>query len=225
MIAFTQPIRLAVADDHPLVILAIERLIASVQNIDIVCRAEDSSGLIEVLDKQDCDVVIMDFFMPGGIHGDGIELIRYLVKHYPKAAIIVLSMTTDADLIARAMEAGAKAVVSKQDRLELIYVAIVTVLAHEDYLGPSVRALLADANTSSRVDQIRQKLTRRELDVIARYARGDNVTEIARELGRSVKTISAQKCAAMRKLELSTDAELYRFAFDSGLVRASLGGA
>src|ERR1700744_65108 len=225
MIAFTQPIRLAVADDHPLVVLAIERLIASVQNIDIVCRAEDSSGLIEVLDKQDCDVVIMDFFMPGGIHGDGIELIRYLVKHFPKTAIIVLSMTTDADLIGRAMEAGANAVVSKQDRLELIYVAIVTVLAHEDYLGPSVRALLADANTSSRVDQIRQKLTRRELDVIARYARGDNVTEIARELGRSVKTISAQKCAAMRKLELSTDAELYRFAFDSGLVRASLGGA
>jgi two-component system, NarL family, captular synthesis response regulator RcsB len=206
------------------VILAIERLIANVQNIEIVCRAEDSSGLVEALDKQECDVVIMDFFMPGGIHGDGIELIRYLVKHYPNAAIIVLSMTTDADLIARAMEAGANAVVSKQDRLELIYVAIVTVLAHEDYLGPSVRALLADASTSNRVDQIRQKLTRRELDVIARYARGGNVTEIARELDRSVKTISAQKCAAMRKLELSTDAELYRFAFDSGLVRASPGG-
>jgi two-component system capsular synthesis response regulator RcsB len=133
MIAFTQPIRLAVADDHPLVVLAIERLIANVQNIEIVCRAEDSGGLIDALDKRECDVVIMDFFMPGGIHGDGIELIRYLVKHYPNAAIIVLSMTTDADLIGRAMEAGANAVVSKQDRLELIYVAIVTVLAHEDY--------------------------------------------------------------------------------------------
>ena len=53
----------------------------------------------------------------------------------------------------------------------------------------------------------------------ARYAKGGNVTEIAKELGRSVKTISAQKCAAMRKLDLSTDAELYRFAFDSGLVK------
>ena len=103
--------------------------------------------------------------------------------------------------------------------------AIVTVLANEDYLGPSVRALLADATSANRVDEIRQKLTRRELDVIARYARGGNVTEIARELGRSVKTISAQKCAAMRKLKLSTDAELYRFAFDSGLVQAQLLGA
>lgn len=188
MIAFTQRIRLAVADDHPLVVLAIERLIANVQNIGIVCRAPDSTGLVEALEKQECDVVIMDFYMPGGVHGDGIDLIKYIVEHHPKAAIVVLSMTTDADLIARALHAGANAVVSKQDRLELIYVAIVTVLANEDYLGPSVRALLADATSANRVDLIRQKLTRRELDVIARYARGGNVTEIARKLGRSVKT-------------------------------------
>jgi two-component system capsular synthesis response regulator RcsB len=161
----------------------------------------------------------MDFFMPGGKHGDGIELIKHIASHHPKAATVVLSMMTDTDLIEQALEAGANAVVSKQDRLELIYVAIVTVLAEEDYLGPSVRALLADANVANRVDLIRKKLTRRELDVIARYAKGGNVTEIAKELGRSVKTISAQKCAAMRKLDLSTDAELYRFAFDSGLVQ------
>lgn len=169
MIAFTQRIKLAVADDHPLVILAIERLIANVQNIEIVCRAQDSTGLVEALETQECDVVIMDFYMPGGEHGDGIDLIKYIVEHHPKAAIVVLSMTTDADLIARALDAGANAVVSKQDRLELIYVAIVTVLAHEDYLGPSVRILLADANSANRVDLIRQKLTRRELDVIARH--------------------------------------------------------
>jgi two-component system, NarL family, captular synthesis response regulator RcsB len=219
MIAFTQRIRLAVADDHPLVILAIERLIANFPNMEIVCRAPDSTQLGEALDEIECDVVVMDFFMPGGMHGDGVELIRHICKTYPKVAIVVLSMMSDAELVARALEAGANAVVSKQDRLELIYVAIVTVLAHEDYLGPSVRALLADANVANRADLIRQKLTRRELDVIARYASGGNVTEIARELGRSVKTISAQKCAAMRKLALSTDAELYRFAFDNGLVQ------
>jgi two-component system capsular synthesis response regulator RcsB len=220
MIAFTQRIRLAVADDHPLVVLAIERLIENVPNIDIVCRAQDSTELVEALDHNVIDVVIVDFFMPGGTYGDGVELIQHIVQHHPEAAIVVLTMTNDADLIARALDAGANAVVSKQDRLELIYVAIVTVLADEDYLGPSVRALLAGASSASTVDLIRQKLTRRELDVIGRYARGGNVTEIARELGRSVKTISAQKCAAMRKLELATDAELYRFAYDSGLVQS-----
>ena len=138
MIAFTQRIRLAVADDHPLVVLAIERLIANAQNIEIVCRAQDSTGLVEALENQECDVIIMDFYMPGGEYGDGIDLIKYTVEHHPESAIVVLSMTRDADLIARALDAGANAVVSKQDRLELIYVAIVTVLAHEDYLGPAL---------------------------------------------------------------------------------------
>src|SRR5580704_14069852 len=172
MIAFTQRIRLAVADDHPLVVLAIERLIANVQNIEIVCRAQDSTALVEALDNQECDVVIMDIFMPGGLYGDGVELVQYIVEHHPKTAIVVLSMTNDAGLVARVLDAGANAVVSKQDRLELIYVAIVTVLADEDYLGPSIRVLLADATSANRVDMIRQKLTRRELDVIGRYARG-----------------------------------------------------
>lgn len=107
MIGFTQRIRLAVADDHPLVVLAIERLIANVQNIEIVCRAQDSTELVEALEEQPCDVVIMDFNMPGGGYGDGIDLIKYIVEHHPQAAIVSLSMTTDADLIARALDAGA----------------------------------------------------------------------------------------------------------------------
>jgi two-component system capsular synthesis response regulator RcsB len=225
MNALTQRIRLAIADDHPLVLLAVERLIANFPNIEIVCRASDSTRLGEMLESLKCDVVVMDFFMPGGCYGDGVALIRHLAERYPKMAIVVLSMMTDTDLIAQALEAGANAMVSKQDRLELIYLAIISVLAHEDYLGPSVRSLLADANVASRVDLIRQKLTRRELDVLARYAKGGNVTEIAKELGRSVKTISAQKCAAMRKLELATDADLYRFAFDSGLLQTQRSAA
>jgi two-component system capsular synthesis response regulator RcsB len=218
MFAFTQRIKLAVADDHPLVVLAIEKLIGSFPNIDIVCRASDSTELDEALTANDCDVVIMDFFMPGGRHGDGVNLIRHISDRFPDVSIVVLSMMADADLVERAIEAGAKAFVSKQDRLELIYVAIVNVLANEDYLGPSVRMLLADAHAGSRADQIRQKLTHRELDVIARYAKGGNVTAIAKDLGRSVKTISAQKCSAMRKLGLMSDADLYRFAAQIGLV-------
>jgi two-component system capsular synthesis response regulator RcsB len=98
-----------------------------------------------------------------------------------------------------------------------LYVAIVSAIAKETYLGPAIRRTLAEANVESRARFIRQRLTGRELEVIERYARGANVTEIAKELSRSVKTISAQKCAAMRKLELSTDADLYRFIADSDL--------
>ena len=111
---------------------------------------------------------------------------------------------------------GVDGLISKRDRIDLIHVAIVTALARECYLGPAVRALIADATVAQRLDFVRELLSRRELEVLTQYASGIGVTEIAARLGRSVKTISAQKCTAMRKLALHSDAELFRFAVEHG---------
>ena len=211
-------IRLAIADDHPLVIVAVERLAGNFPNVEVVSRSVNSTQLDESLARGECDVAIIDYFMPGGRHGDGIDLIRYVATQYPDVRIVVLSRCDDAALVKQALDAGAHAFLCKEDRLDLIYVAIVSAIANETYLGPAVRRTLALADAEGHARFIRRRLTGRELDVIERYARGANVTEIAKELGRSVKTISAQKCAAMRKLDLSTDADLYRFISDSGLI-------
>lgn len=96
--------------------------------------------------------------------------------------------------------------------------AIVTALAGECYLGPAVRTLITKAAAMQRLDFVRSVLSRRELEVFTQYASGLGVTEIAGRLGRSVKTISAQKCTAMRKLSLNSDAELFRFAVEHGVV-------
>jgi two-component system capsular synthesis response regulator RcsB len=211
-------IRLAIADDHPLVILAIERLAANFPNVEVVSRSANSTQLDDSLARGDCDVALVDFYMPGGRYGDGLQLIQHIAHCYPDVRIIVLSRNDNAALVRQALDAGAHAFLSKEDRLDLVYVAIVSAIANETYLGPAVRRTMAVANVESRARFIRQRLTTRELEVIERYARGANVTEIAKELDRSVKTISAQKCAAMRKLDLSTDADLYRFIADSDLL-------
>jgi two-component system, NarL family, captular synthesis response regulator RcsB len=204
-------VRLAIADDHPIVIAAIEKLAGNFPNVEVVSRAPNSTLLDKALLNGDCDVAILDFHMPGGLFGDGIELIHHIANRYPEVRMIILSRDDNAALVKQALDAGAQAFLSKEDRLDLIYMAIVSVLANETYLGPAIRRSLAAANDEGHARFIRQRLTTRELEVIERYARGANVTEIAKELNRSVKTISAQKCAAMRKLDLSTDAELYRF--------------
>jgi two-component system, NarL family, captular synthesis response regulator RcsB len=204
-------VRLAIADDHPLVILAIEKLAGNFPNVEVISRSPNSTLLEKALAGGNCDVAIIDFHMPGGQFGDGADLIQHISHHYPEVRIIVLSRNDNATIVKQALDAGAQAYLSKEDRLDLIYVAIVSVLANETYLGPAIRRSLAVANSEGHARFIRQRLTARELEVIERYARGSNVTEIAKDLGRSVKTISAQKCAAMRKLDLSTDADLYRF--------------
>ncbi len=155
--------------------------------------------------------------MPGGHHGDGVELIQQLANRFPELRIIVLSRDENAATVKQALDAGAHAFLSKQDRLDLVYLAIVSVVSNENetYLGPAIRRSIAIANADGHTRFIRQRFTSREFEVIERYAREANVTEIAKELGHSVKTISAQKCAAMRKLDLSSDADLYRFVANS----------
>jgi two-component system, NarL family, captular synthesis response regulator RcsB len=212
------PIKTIIADDHPLVLLAIENLVASLPDMQIVGRAIDSAELFDELGKLECDVVVTDLFMPGGAQGDGLEIIRLFKSRYPNLALVILTMSTDVDVLREAIALGADAILSKRDRIDLIHVAVVTVLAREYYLGPTIRTLLADAKLAQRLERVRQLLSKRELEVFTHYASGLGITEIARQTGRSVKTISAQKCTAMKKLALQSDVDLYRFAIEHGLV-------
>ncbi|TKC89629.1 response regulator transcription factor [Trinickia terrae] len=212
------PIKTIIADDHPLVLLAIENLVASLPDMQIVGRAIDSTGLFEELARIECDVVVTDLFMPGGAQGDGLEIIQLFKERYPEIALVVLTMSMDVDVLRSAISLGADAILSKRDRIDLMHVAVVTALAREFYLGPTIRTLLADAKRAQRLERVRQLLSKRELEVFTHYASGLGIAEIARQTGRSVKTISAQKCTAMKKLELESDVDLYRFAIEHGLI-------
>jgi two-component system, NarL family, captular synthesis response regulator RcsB len=216
----TAPVRTIIADDHPLVLLAIENLMSTYPNMEVVGRATDSSQLFAEAGRVSCDLVVMDLYMPGGTYGDGLDMVREFRARFPEVVLVVLTMETEAEALQKVIALGVGAIVSKRDRIDLIHVAIITALARECYLGPAIRALLADATIARRLDYIRQMLTRRELEVLTQYASGLGVTEIALRLGRSVKTISAQKCTAMRKLSLHTDADLFRFAVEHGVVSA-----
>ncbi|ALE53619.1 response regulator transcription factor [Paraburkholderia sp. SIMBA_055] len=216
--AISTPVRAIIADDHPLVLLAIENLIGGYPSMEVVGRAADATELFAEVDRTGCDLVLMDLYMPGGADGSGVEAVRQFRRRYPDVALIVLTMETEAAALQSVISLGVDALISKRDRIDLIHVAIVTALAGECYLGPAVRTLITKAAAMQRLDFVRSVLSRRELEVFTQYASGLGVTEIAGRLGRSVKTISAQKCTAMRKLSLNSDAELFRFAVEHGVV-------
>ncbi|RAS30933.1 response regulator transcription factor [Paraburkholderia bryophila] len=212
------PVRAIIADDHPLVLLAIENLIGGYPNMQVVGRAADATELFMEVERNLCDLVLMDLYMPGGFDGNGLEVVRQFKLRFPGVRLVVLTMETEASALQKVISLGVDGLVSKRDRIDLIHVAVVTALARECYVGPAVRALIADATVTQRLDFVRTMLSRRELEVFTQYASGFGVTEIAARLGRSVKTISAQKCTAMRKLALQSDAELFRFAVEHGVV-------
>lgn len=219
----TSPVRAIIADDHPLVLLAVENLMSGFPNIEVVGRAADSDELFAEAQRVKCELVVMDLHMPGGGLGDGIDMVRLFRERNPDVVIVILTMETAAEALQSLISLGVGGVVSKRDRIDLIHVAIITALARECYLGPAIRTLMADASLTRRIDFVRQVLSKRELEVLTQYASGLGVTEIALRLGRSVKTISAQKCTAMRKLSLQSDADLFRFAAEHGVVASDRG--
>jgi two-component system, NarL family, captular synthesis response regulator RcsB len=213
----TAPVRVIVADDHPLVLFALESLIASFPNLQIVARAQTMQQLFEEAARQDFDLVLVDLHMPGQEGDEGHDGLRRFRQRFAQKAVVVLTMETNAAALREAVELDVDAVLSKRDRIDLIPVAIASAIAHEHYVGPVVRDLLVQASRAQRREQVHQILSRRELEVFTHYVSGLGVTEIASLLGRSVKTISAQKCAAMKKLSLGNDVELYRFAVECGV--------
>jgi two-component system capsular synthesis response regulator RcsB len=216
------PIRAIIADDHPLVLLALENLMSGFPNLAVVGRASHAAELFSEADRVECDIAVMDLYMPGSLVGDGFATVRRFRKLYPDVALVVLTMETDADALEHVLSLGVDAVMSKRDRVDLIHVAIVSALAHERYVGPAVRALIAEATVARRLNFVRELLSPRELEVLKQYASGVGVTEIATRLGRSVKTVSAQKCTAMRKLALRTDSDLFRFSVEYGALSDDL---
>jgi len=213
------PVRVIIADDHPVVLYALENLLANHPNLHVVARARSVPELFEVAAQHPFDLVLMDLYMalPGEL--DGPEAIRAFRGKFLQKAVVVLTMESEASVLRKAINLDVGAVLSKRDRLDLIPVAIVSAMAREQYVGPVVRDLLAEAARAERCEEVHRILTRREIEVIMHYLRGLGVTEIASLLGRSVKTIIAQKGAAMKKLALNNDIELYRFAVECGVTQ------
>jgi two-component system capsular synthesis response regulator RcsB len=212
------PIRVIVADDHPVILFGAEQALLRFPGIEVVARAHQSTELIHVLQTVACDVLVTDLAMPGGQFGDGLPLIGYLRRNFPALPIVVLTMLENAALLKRLIDLGVTSIVNKADDLSHIGLAVQHVSRSLDYTSPSVRAALDQLrlNSTGRGGE-EVVLSRRELEVVRLFVSGLTIKEISEQLSRSIKTISTQKNSAMRKLGLDRDSELFHYAQSSGL--------
>jgi len=211
-----QPIRVVVADDHPVILFGAEHALLNFPGIQVVGRARQSTELVKALQTIPCDVLVTDLAMPGGQYGDGLPLISYLRRNYPGVAIVVLTMLENAALLKRLSEIGVTSVVHKSDDFSHIGIAVQHVSRNIEYMSPQVRSALNSLrmNAGGKTDEV--ILSKRELEVVRLFALGLSVTEISKRLNRSVTTVATQKRAAMRKLHLESNADLIRYASEHG---------
>ncbi|TAM00793.1 MAG: response regulator transcription factor [Paraburkholderia sp.] len=210
-------IHVVLADDHPALVAGVKYALDSVKTIKVTGTAQNSSEIIKLLDTVPCDVLVADYAMPHGAYGDGMALFSYLRRRYPELKIVVFTTVDNPAIVREVARLGVHSYINKTDNLDRLISAIHAVYAQAVYFpSEGIRHDLAAKPTGSPAGE-RTELSKREVEVIRLYVSGMSIGEIAKKLNRSKQTISSQKVTAMRKLGIARDAELFRYAWETGL--------
>ena len=209
-------VRIVLADDHPVVRSGVRMLVEHNAGATVVAEAGTPEELFAVLARQPADIVLTDFSMPGGNAADGLSMLGRLQRRWPELPVVVLTMAGNANVLQSILDAGVRGLLNKSDALAELTLAINAVVHRRSYVGAGIRRLLEAAGTDA--TGARGALSRRETEVLRLFSSGLTVSEIARRLERSVKTVSRQKMDAMAKLGLRSDLEVYAYARENGLL-------
>lgn len=209
-------IRVALADDHRMLLDALTSVLASEEGITIVGTANDGPAAIKLAQEAAPDVLVLDISMPGI---NGIDVARQLHKELPKIKVLALSAYLDKRFVQEMLKAGAAGYVTKTAALTDLPRAIRAVAAGQNFLSTEITAAVVSelAPPGTSVTPPLSALSPREREVLRLVADGVRTAEIARRLGITEATIEVHRRNLMHKLEIRTVAELTKYAVREGL--------
>jgi len=222
------PLRILLLDDHALIREALKVRLNNEADFKVVGVYSGSQELLAGLRNEQADLLVLDYQLTDG-ELDGLRLIQLLRSHYPELRILIFSSVERPATVNMAIRAGANGFFGKSQATEELVKAIRMVALDRLYLSPSMSAELdstpvtsaATPNEQAGVDGTQAlvnypALSPKEREVLRCCLDGMSVSQIAEKFLRSRKTISGQKQAALRKLNVRTDSELFKLHLDLG---------
>jgi len=195
-----RPLRVVLADDHPMYRYGVAAVLATEAEIELVGEASDGAALLALAERERPDVVLTDLAMPGT---DGLSACRQLLARRPDLGILVLTMHADDESLVAALRAGARGYLVKgADKAELI-AAIRAVADGQAVYGAAVARRIAGLfGAPGPAAPAFPDLTPREREVLDLLAEGGRNSEIARQLGMTDKTVRNHVSAILMKLQV-----------------------
>jgi two-component system response regulator NreC len=208
-------IRVFLVDDHSVLRQGVRLLIDAQSDMEVVGESARGRGVSrEIAGCGGADVVVVDISMPDTT---GPRLAAELKAECPESKIVALTRHGERAYVQQMLQAGADGYVLKQTVADVLIAAIRAVASGGTYLDPSVAGKLSDAIAGGSVRGVApDAITAREREVLTLVAYGHTNKEIAALLGITVKTVETHKANAMQKLEITSRADLVRFALAQG---------
>ena len=210
----SKKIKVLLADDHAVVREGLKLILSETHDIVALGEAKNGNEVLDKIRNDHWDVVVLDAAMPGK---SGLETLKQLRIEHPKLPVLILSMYPEDRLAARFLKAGASGYLTKASASDQLVKAIKTVYKGQKFITPSLAEKLALDFLGSE-KQPHELLSDREYQVMCMFGYGQTVSEIARELNLSVKTVSTHRTHILEKMKIKNNAQLIRYVIENKLI-------
>lgn len=207
-----KPVTFLVVDDHPVFRRGLVALIRSDQRYEVCAEAGSAADALAILERSVPDIALVDISLIGH---NGLDLVKTLKATHPQILVLIISMHDEVVYAERALKAGARGYVMKQEAASVMLEAIKTVLSGKIYVSTAMRDKLLETMFSRRdKEQVPsvERLSDRELEVLDLIGQGYGAVEIAKMLNLSVKTVNTYRDHIKEKMCIDSAGELRRFA-------------
>jgi DNA-binding NarL/FixJ family response regulator len=208
-----KPIRIIIADDHPLVRDGLKSFLQKTPGFEVVAEAEDGLQLLQHVAQHQPDIAIVDITMP---HLNGLEALQRLQRDFPRVKLIVLTMHEEPEYIKKSLSSGAKAYLLKNAAPQELHAAILTVMKGGKYFNSTVSAIVMEDLANPEAEE--EALTPREKEVLKLVCQGMSNYQIASELFISIRTVEKHRVNVLRKMQAVNTADLVRKSIEKGLI-------
>jgi len=208
-------LKILIADDHPIVRQGLKQILSEEPDMAVVGEAQNSQEVLELVRKQDWDIVILDITMPDR---GGLDILKELKHERPKLPVLILSVHPEDQYAVRALKAHASGYRTKESVPEELVKAIRKIIRGGKYISPTLAEKLAFDLETGTEKPLHETLSDREYQVMRMIASGKTVSEIAKEMLLSVKTIDTYRSRILEKMGLRNNAEIMHYAVQQGLV-------
>lgn len=215
-----ESIRVVLADDHAVVRSGIKQFLESSAEIKVVGEADDGRAALELVQKLDPDVVVLDIQMP---QLTGIDVTRELRKLESRVGILILTAYDDDPYVNAVLQAGANGFVLKTAAPEEITKAVKDVFEGKSVLDPIIAHRVLKKLTKGQDDYLYEQLTERELEVLALVAKGLTNKAIGVQLSISDRTVQGHLAHIFSKLQSGSRTEAVMKAVSLGWIQADIG--